>query len=336
MTQTRTAKQFLSENARNVELLVFRVTMWAVVIACFVALLLKAIIGKPSSVPVHYFLVGIMLAATLEILLPRISSRIGEVSFGGVKVVLAQSEKALDDLLSAFEGPEESPDFEGEGLTDSQKYNYERLSLKLYRIFDQVKDPQTLDFESRNNYRKMIDYVGRAAFLKDHQTKYLRIVMHFQSFRDLTWDEEFLLGHAYLTAADKLPTENARRGYWETSGAYFESASKKNSSAAKIPYHWGLAALSLGNFEKGIELMTRCRAMSQSLVDLADWNIACALKKQNKKAESLNKLRAIPASKLWLDQKDDEWLRDSSDPDFERQFSELCQLKITEYSATLT
>ena len=324
------------ENRRSIELVLFSVAMWGVVVCCFVGLAMKVFV-RPSSVPVHYLLGAILLAGSLALLLPTILSRIGEISFAGVKVVLAQTETVLDDLQTAFDDPNGELDSDEQGLKDPQQYDYERLSLKLYRVFDQIRDPHSLDFESRRKYRRLIDYVGRAAFAMGHQTKYLQIVLHFQSFsdREMTWDEEFLIGHAYLSAAD-LQSSNAKRNtYWQQSAAFLEAARHKNTSEARIPFHWGMAMLCLANYPKGIELLQASIDMSDSMAARAKWNIACGLKKLGKNQDALDKLDEILPGTVWEANQEDDWFKDPGNPDFERQFKTLCQTKIAAYKASI-
>jgi hypothetical protein len=119
------------------------------------------------------------------------------------------------ELNASLNYPRDKP-FPTPKLTLPQRYHYERLSQKLYRIFDHIKDPNQLDAESRANYRDLVKIVGRAALSMKHFTKALEIVVHLEPLTDraLNADESFLIGNAYLWAADELSKESERMEYF--------------------------------------------------------------------------------------------------------------------------
>jgi len=169
---------------RGLGFLLFLIVMWGIAISSFIGIVRRAGLKRPNllpgylfssldSIPFHYLVIVAAAAATLALFMPTLISRIAEVSYGGIKVTLAQSESALNSLESALDVPEE-PLTEGQ-LKGPELYHYERLSHNLYRILDQRKDPNTLDFVSRRKYRRLIDRVARAACLMNHQTKFLAI-----------------------------------------------------------------------------------------------------------------------------------------------------------------
>jgi hypothetical protein len=333
--------------ARTLELFIFHLTLWAIVVCSFIGIIRRAGVAWPKllpstlllpstffqsldSVPFHYLLISAVVAASLIVMLPTLLSRIGEISFGGIKVALAQSEIALDSLHSALDVPDEPLPLIGQ-LQGHQLYYYERLSHDLYRILDQHKDPNNLDYISRKKYRKLIRYVGRAACLMTHQTKYLDIVLNLQSFNDrkLTWDEQLLIGHAYLVAADEVEASE-RKSYWMNSASSLEAARRGNANDVSTAFHLGMAVFWLGNWPKGIDLMYECIRMDQTIAQDAKWNIACGLAKQEKFKQCLDTLESIGPGPMWQAIKDDDWFKDTKNPYFETLFRMWCDIMIFE------
>ncbi len=324
---------FFKDNGRRIELFLFRLVMWTVVVCCFIGLLTKAVLGKPGSVPVHYLLFAITIAASLAVLLPTVLSRISAVTFGGVTLVLATTETALDDFRAAFDDlPASGVAFETNKLEGPQRYEYERLSHRLYRISDRLKDPDALDLVNRDRYRRLIDYVARAAFKQNHLTKYLEVVKNLESFADRapTSDELYLIGHAYLCAAEEQLGESKKNSYWKSAVEWLEAASKKNSNDVNIRFNLGLAQLKLGYFQPAIDSMKACVEMYPPIVPQARWNWAEGLKKLKRNADALTKLDEIPPGAFWKDILADEAFKDPEDPGFESEFKTLCERKINQ------
>jgi tetratricopeptide (TPR) repeat protein len=324
---------------RGLEFLLFLIVMWGIAISAFIGIVRRAGLKRPNflpgyifssldSIPFHYLVIVAAAAATLALFMPALISRVAEVSYGGIKVTLAQSESALNSLESALELPEE-PIVEGQ-LKGPERYHYERLSQNLYRILEQRKDPNTLDFVSRHKYRRLIDYVARAACLMNHQTKFLAIARHLETFKDrkLTWDEQYLIGLAYLVAADELD-EPQRPSYWKNAAGYLSAARKKNSYDVTIPFNLGVALLWLGDYPRGIRLMRQCIRMDQTYFNKAKWNIACGLAKLEHDQKALDTLYEIGPEADWEGIKVDPWFA-TGRKSFERPFKLLCAIKIAE------
>jgi len=322
--------------------------MWAVVLFSLGSVLTKALVGKPTSVPFHYLLGFAVVAALLAVLVPSLElyvfSRISEISFGGIKLeLIAEAGTAISELKyreilpSEIESnpslnyPRDEP-FPTPRLSGPQRYHYERLSQKLYRIFDHIKDPNKLDAESRTNYRDLVKNVGRAAFSMKHFTKCLEIVVHLESLTDraLNADESFLIGNAYLWAADELSKEPERKEYITRAVPFIKTAMEKNPYEAKFPYDLGWALLSLGQYADGIALFETSISKDPSIAPWANWNIACGLKRLNKDKEALNKLREIPSGSWWEGIAKDDWFAETGNATFKEEFETLCQTKIAE------
>jgi hypothetical protein len=335
-------QMFLSRSpkmARGLELMLFHAVMWGIVLCSFIGILRRAGLKRPSflpgsifssldSVPFHYLVIAAAIAASLALIMPTLLSRVAEISYGGIKVALAQSESGLNSLESALDVPEE-PIIEGR-LKGPQLYHYERLSHNLYRILEQRKDPNSLDFISRKKYRRLIDYVARAACLINHKTKFLAIALQLETFKDrrLTWDEQYLIGLAYLVAADECGKSD-RQNYFKSAAGYFEAARRSNSYNVTITFNLGVTALSLGNYPKGIRLMKQCISMDQTYFQAAKWNIACGYAKLDQGWKSLETLEEIEAGPIWEQNQDDEWFN-TGNPNLEKAFKLLCAVRITE------
>lgn len=324
--------------AQSFEYLLFHVVMWGIAGCAFIGIVRRAGLKRPSfllgpifsgldSVPFQYLVIGAALAASLALIMPTIISRVAEISYGGVKVALAQSESSLANLESALDVP--NVPTEGK-LKGPDLYHYERLSQNLYSILEQRKDPNSLDFISRKKYRRLIDYVARAACLMNHQTKFLEIARQLETFKDrkLNWDEQYLIGLAYLVAADECESSN-RENYLKSAAGYFEDARKNNSYNVRITFNLGMTALLLGNYPKGIKLMNQCMRMDKAYIQKAKWNIACGYVRLNQRKRALDALEEIEAGPIWEEYKDDPWFK-TGHRHFEIAFKLLCAVKIAE------
>jgi tetratricopeptide (TPR) repeat protein len=337
------------EKLRQRELLLFRLTMWAIVACSFIALVTKVLFKKPSVVPVHYLLISAALASLLAVLVPNLESyifsKISEINIGGVKLVIAQAKASYEWLKYEEISPEAasrlsrhapgSHPFPVTPLFGFQLYQYERLSYRLYQSFDEIKDPNDLDVAAGEDYRAFISRVGRAAFAMKHLTKYLDIVLHLQLFRDRELDSEelFLLGHAYLCAAGEQLEGSKIKGYQEKSVPLLKAAMDKNPYEVKIPFNLGVALLSLENYQGGIDLMQTSIGLDKQITPWAKWNIACGLKKLNRDRETLEKLGEIPPGPWWEDIAVDGWFADPGNPGFRDAFELLCLTKKSESEA---
>lgn len=320
--------------------------MWLVVISALVAVAWKARSLTPSAIPLHYLFISAAVASALVLILPALLSRISEVSFAGVKVVLAQQELAVKQIEITDTSPEAlahlddveiqriSVPFAVKKLAGAQRYHYERSSLALYRIFDQVIDPGKLDLKSRTKYRDLITHVGKAAYAMRHYTKYLNIVIHFADFtdRELNSDEEFMIGHAFLCAAAEQTPAN-RRDYLEKASQFLSLAMAKSPDVVKVPFNLGMCLFYSEGYERGIELMERCIKLRESMAPWAKWNIAFAQKMLGKFPESLLKLDEIAPGPWWEAIKGDNWAGQPKNADFNDKFEKLSARKLAESKA---
>ena len=151
-----------------------------------------------------------------------------------------------------------------------------------------------------------------------------------ETFKDrkLTWDEQYLIGLAYLVAADECD-ESKRPSYWKNAAGYLSSARKQNSYSVIIPFNLGVALLSLGNYPRGIRLMRQCIRMDQTYFDKAKWNIACGLIKLQRDQKALDTLEEIASGADWEGIKADPWFA-TGRKSFDRPFKLLCAIKIAE------
>lgn len=332
----------------RLELKIFRLTMWAVVLCSFAGLGTKALIAKPSSVPFHYFLVLILIAAFLATFAPALgeyaASRLQKVKFAGFEVDLSDAAvqasvslhvpdvPAWDSTVVAQVGgdlPSDNP-FPSPKLTGRGIYEYERLSLRLYLLFDQVKDPNQLEWESRENLRKLILLVGKAAHTMEHYTKALEVLSWLKRFSDRAPDHEEsrVLGTAYLWAADEQPDIARQIVYRNEAIPLLKSAVGKHPYQTVVFYNLGWALLSLDKYETGIRHMRKCIKLEPRYAPWAKWNIACGLKKLDKQTEALTTLREIPAGPWWKGISKDDWLNDPEPTPFMQEFKTLSQEKL--------
>jgi tetratricopeptide (TPR) repeat protein len=330
---------------RNLERVLFKLTMWLIVFCSIIAIATKAMFHRPGAVPAHYLLIIAMVAAFLSIIVPNLESyilsRVSEISVGGFKLVVAQA-ATIQELLkverltpnkNVERAPSDHP-FPVAELKGFQLYEYEKFSHKLYHVVDQIKEPNDLSPDLRENYRGLLKHVGDAAFAMKHYTKYLEIVLHLKQFtdRELSAHELYLIGHAYLWAADEQPVLDQQRDYWQQSVPFLSAAMKANPYEVKYPFNLGVGLLSLGKYDKAIELMQTCINMdSELMLPWATWNIACGLKRQGNNNEVLEKLRGIPIGLWWPGIAKDDWFKDSKNPEFENSFKALCEEKIAAF-----
>lgn len=220
--------------------------------------------------------------------------------------------------------------FPASKLVGSQRYYYERLSQKLYQIFDSVKDPNDLDGISRDKYRNLIKIVGKAALAMEHNTKACDILSHLRLFRDREFDDNelLLLGNAHLWASDEAADESEREDHWKKAIPLLKSAMDKNPYEVRTQYNLGWALLSLGQYEDGIKLMENCIKLYQPITPWAKWNIACGETKQGKKQDAMETLKAIPPGPWWTHIAQDDWFEGIlEEPDLRDAFRSLCEAK---------
>jgi tetratricopeptide (TPR) repeat protein len=326
--------------------------MWAVVATSFGALATKALIAKPSSVPLHYFLILVLVAAFLATFAPTLgdyaSSRLQKVKFGGFEVELKD---AVDAAVLHLKIPE-APDL-GSSITDfgddppadnpfpSIKlsrpaiYEYEKLSLRLYLLFDQVKDPNELDLEARLNLRKLILYVGKAANAMEHYTKSLDILLWLNRFSDrqLNHEELRVLGTAYLWAADHEVGNARQTSHQNEAIPLLRAAIGKHPHQTVTHYNLGWAFLSLKKYSYGISQMKKCIRLEPRCKPFAKWNIACGLKKLNLDDKALGTLEEISPGPWWKNIAKDEWFIDPKNTSFMTRFEAICSSKLHDTDA---
>jgi tetratricopeptide (TPR) repeat protein len=202
-------------------------------------------------------------------------------------------------------------------------------------VFDQVKDPNELDRESREDFRGLILYVGATALAMGHYTKALDILLWLKrlSDRNLNYDELHLLGSAYLWSADEQKDQADRRRHLALAVPLLKEAIEKNPYGVVATYNLGWALLSLERYEDGIEMMEKSIRLQKYYAPWAKWNIACGLKKLGKEDEALKKLEEIPPGPWWRRIQDDDWFKDPQQTVFMDEFQALCQRKINEFIA---
>ncbi|HEV7744063.1 MAG TPA: hypothetical protein VGO56_03605 [Pyrinomonadaceae bacterium] len=331
---------------RQAEFMIFRICVWAVVIASFAAIGTKAIWGKPSSVPLHYFLVLILVGILLSTFAPTLgeyaASRLHKVKFGGFEFELSEAvgEASLHlkvedvrgwetDLVDKMGDNSYSNPFPSIKLSARGKYEYERLSLRLYLLFEKVKDPNELDAESRENFRKLILIVGKAAHAMENYTKALEVLLWLKRFtdRERNHEESRMLGTAYLWAAD----EQADRSYEYQNEAipYLRFSTGKHPYQTVVFYNLGWALLSLDKYYYGIQRMRKCIRLEPRCAPWANWNIACGQKKLGNASGALATLQQIPPGPMWKDIAEDDWFKDP-DPTFTADFQALIRSKLEE------
>lgn len=318
--------------------------MWAVVVASFAAIGTKAIWGKPSSVPVHYFLVLILVGMLLSTFAPTLgeyaASRLHKLKFGGFEVELSEAVgqaslhlKVEDvrgwdrELVDKAGDDSYSDPFPSIKLSARGKYEYERLSLRLYLLFEQVKDPNELDAESRENFRKLILIVGKAAHAMENYTKALEVLLWLKRFtdRERDYEESRMLGTAYLWAAGEQTDKSQE--YQNEAIPYLRFAIGKHPYQSIVFYNLGWALLSLDKYYYGIQQMRKCIRLEPRCAPWANWNIACGLKRLGKGSEALTTLGQIPPGPMWTAIAKDDWFKDPEVTQFMRDFEALVQSK---------
>lgn len=318
-----------------------RLTLWFIVVCSLLAIITKSVWQKPSSVPFHYLLIIAMVASVLAVVIPNLESlilsKISEIDIGGVKVVIAKAKeiregikfKEIPNAALTTNDPTDRP-FPEVRLQGYQIYEYEKLSHKIYQTFDEIKDPNTLPPDLRDNYRELIKHVGRMAFSMQHYSKYLDIILRLESFRDreLLSDELYTIGNAYLWAADEQFELAEKQRYWNRAVELLTGAFDKNSHQVRIVFGLGVAQLYLGSYRESIKLMRRSMVLWLPITPWAKWNIGCGYIKQNKPDKALRVLEGIEKGAWWQGIQDDEWFSTSVPADFKRDFDKLCDQKL--------
>jgi tetratricopeptide (TPR) repeat protein len=336
-----------SERRQHWEILTFRLCMWAVVFCSFGAIATKAFVAKPSSVPFHYFLILVLVAAFLATFAPTLgeyaSSRLHKVKFGGFEVELKDAADAAilhltipeaPDLGTSVtelgDGPPADSPFPSIKLSLPAIYEYEKLSLRLYLLFDQVKDPNQLDLAARENFRKLILYVGKAANAMEHHTKSLDILLWLNRFsdRELNHEELRMLGTAYLWAADEQVEKSRQISHQHEAIPLLKAAIVKHPYQTVVHYNLGWALLSLKKYPNGIRRMRKCIRLEPRCIPFAKWNIACGLKRLDRQEDALRTLEEIPPGPWWDGIIRDDWFKDPEQTTFMNRFQALSKKKI--------
>lgn len=337
----------------RVELVAFRLCAWTVVVCSFGAVLTKAIWGKPGSVPLHYLLILILAGALLGTFAPTLGeyalSRLNKLKFGGFEIELSDAvgqarvhliindlPPDIDrDLNAANMQPGEAElllsdnPFPATKLSGAGLYQYEKLSHRLYLLFDQVKDPNELDIESKENFRKLISLIGKAAYAMGHYTKSLEVLLWLNRFSDraLNHDELRLLATAYLWAADETD-KTQKRLFQNEAIPLLQRAIRKHPYQVLVTYNLGWALLSLDKYHHGIRQMRKCIKLDPRYSPWAKWNIACGLKRLEKLPEALSVLGEIPPGPWWNSISSDDWFVEPQPTEFTEKFQALCRNKL--------
>jgi tetratricopeptide (TPR) repeat protein len=329
---------------QNWEFYGLKLTPWLVVICSFIAIITKAFIGRPSSVPFHYLLIIAMIGAALATLLPKFEeyfSKINQIDFAGIKLILVEAKKidfeiikpnSLEEILPDSIKPGDTLDYPFPilKLKGYQKYEYERLSHKLYQTFDEIKDPNEVPANLKENYRDLIKYVGKMAFAMEHYTKYFQMISQLTKFKDreLSSDEMYEIGNAYLWAADDRLKSTEQEKYRKEAASFLTSAAKKSPDNARFAFGLGVCLLYLGNHQQGIRYMQKSIALYSAIVPWAKWNIACSLTEQGKYQEALKVLKEIPFGAWWKGILEDPGFANCNNSHFETSFKALGERKL--------
>jgi tetratricopeptide (TPR) repeat protein len=289
-------------------------------------------------------MVGALFATFAPTLGEYAASRLHRVKFGGFEVELSDAagqaslHLTVKDVRPWDRGmvaqsdddlPYDTP-FPSIKLTGPGLYEYERLSLRLHLLFDQVKDPNELDLESRENLRRLILHVGKAAHAMQHYTKALEVLLWLKRFsdREPEIEESRMLGTAYLWAAYEQTDKSRRMSYQNDAIPYLRTALGKNPYQWGVRYNLGWALLSLDKYDNGIRQMKKCMRLEPRVAAYARWNIACGLKKLNRQEDALKTLEDIPAGPLWNEIMKDDWFKDPEQTPFMGRFQALAKTKV--------
>lgn len=318
---------------KSVDRWLLRSLVWLVVLCSIAALFTKWRYGKPSGTPVHYLLGLILLAGFLPMIVPKLDeyvlSRLSKLDVGGLKLELVST--------ATYYRPKTGITMDGlhppsGRLAGEHLYLYERLSFWIYQRLDQNLDLGKLEGEEANYCRTTIIWVSRAANVMRHFSKSLDLALLLSSFRDreMTGDEQFLLGTAYLWAAEELALESGEYQYYHKAIPFLESAAKQNPRDTSFLFNLGWAFLCVEEYDRSIEYLNKCIEFEDAAKPVAPYarqNIAVALEKQGRYQEAINELKKIPAGKWWPAIKEDTDLLGSKNAQFQAWFADLCRSK---------
>lgn len=316
--------------------------MWIVALFSIVLAIGKALFGKPEDTPFHYFLAITIIAAVLAVLISVSAQILPKFRKIGIKVLefelSGESALAQEVLQYAEFDPQHltpitagdidfSSPFPPKKLSESQKYHYERLSIKFYQNFDDIEDPNELSADARENYREFVKHLGTAALAMGHHTKGYHIISNLTKFKDLNDRELLLLGNGHLSAAQEATTQSEQEEHRQKSIPHLKAAMDKNPYEVRIPYNLALALLHLREYEPCITLMENSIKLSSDILPWAKWTVACAQVKQGKRAEAVTTLDQIEAGGWWNEIVKDDWLslEFKKDQDLTERFQTLCR-----------
>jgi len=289
---------------------------------------------------------AVVVIAFILWLTPRVLPRLRKVGIAGIfQADLSEDLKkawiafhdlgqrsAVRDLtdISTADSPRHEKQLTGPG-----KYQYERLSHRLYRLFYDVEDPNQLDSKSRDQFRELLKEICTTATAIGHYSKALDIILHLQQFTDRALDDEELLmiGNAYMWASldDGLATYE-RKSYLAQAVPFFQAAyriAEDPERKVNIAYNLGWTLLASEDYSAGARWMETSVKLDKNIAPWANWAVACGQVKQAKVEQALITLDSIPEGTWWREIcKDEDFSEVKKDLRFKDRFENLCAHKI--------
>jgi len=206
------------------------------------------------------------------------------------------------------------------------EYKYERCTWQLYKLFDEITDPNSLDTTAKEQVRKIIRNAYSFAASKEHRAKALDIILYLQKFTDrqLDSDEMYTIGTAYLQAALDPHMENTPitttllNAVPLLTDAYY--GLKGTPDAVKVAYNLSLTMIYLGKYSEAISWANRCYEIDNDWGPWTSWNKACAQIKLKAEKDALDSLKSINRNYKFAEE---EWQKLRDDIQKDEYFSEL-------------
>src|ERR1043166_5884674 len=140
------------------ELTVFQAAMWLITCLSIVAVVFVITYDELDNAPIHYLLLVAIAAASLSVVEKKVLPLLEKIKVGSYFEVSLATEAAvaIKELRVQNAGPlelsepavetgyEADQPFPTKKLSTAQLYHYERLSIRLYGLMAQIRNPNTL------------------------------------------------------------------------------------------------------------------------------------------------------------------------------------------------
>jgi tetratricopeptide (TPR) repeat protein len=298
------------------ELTLFQAVMWIITGFSLLAVVIVVIYDEIAIAPIHYLLLVAIAAASLSVVEKKVLPLLEKIKVGSYFEVSLASEAAvanrelqvpnagpleLSENDAAGNGYAADQPFPAKTMTSAQFYHYERLSIRLYGLMAQIRDPNTLPLELRSDYRRLITNISSAALAAKHPTKARDISLQLNSFLDRPLNEQelSLLGRTHLWAATEVKDPQEKERLFSEAWSYLDKARRLSPTYPPTLYSLSWVSIVLRRYPLGITYAQRCARIDARVAPWCFWLVACAYAQQGNVDQTLAALEKISEGPWW-------------------------------------